>query len=104
MGQLAPKVQGYGAGLYGIYNTDSTFSLIEGFSSYAQSKSVPDESCSDPGVLVGGVRDCSMTRISGIEGTGFEGEDCEIDINECVRGTSRCSENSACVNTEGGFR
>lgn len=103
-GQIAPKVQGYGAGLYGIYSSDSTFSQIIDFSAHTLSKSVRVEGCSDPGVYVGGVTDCSSTSVSGIAGTGFEGPDCNLDINECVRGTSGCPDNSACVNTEGGFR
>lgn len=34
----------------------------------------------------------------------FEGPNCNIDINECVRQTDDCSPNSACINTLGGFK
>ena len=33
----------------------------------------------------------------------FEGPNCNVDINECVRGTSNCGTNSSCSNTVGGF-
>lgn len=34
----------------------------------------------------------------------YEGPDCSLDINECVRGTDNCAVGSAaCVNTDGGF-
>ncbi len=33
----------------------------------------------------------------------FEGAACNVDINECVRGTSSCAANSTCINTRGGF-
>ena len=31
----------------------------------------------------------------------FEGPTCNIDINECVRGTDTCAANAACINTQG---
>lgn len=34
---------------------------------------------------------------------GYEGPGCNIDINECSRGTSGCDPNAACTNTAGGF-
>lgn len=33
----------------------------------------------------------------------FEGVACNIDINECVRGTSNCAANSTCTNLRGAF-
>lgn len=36
-------------------------------------------------------------------GPGWEGAQCDIDINECVRGTADCSLNAACINIQGGF-
>ena len=35
--------------------------------------------------------------------TGFEGGNCEIDIDECLVETDNCSENADCSNTTGGF-
>ena len=31
----------------------------------------------------------------------FEGPGCDVDINECVRGTDNCASNAACLNTQG---
>ena len=31
----------------------------------------------------------------------FEGPTCNIDINECVRGTDNCAADAACINTQG---
>jgi mannan endo-1,4-beta-mannosidase len=36
--------------------------------------------------------------------TGYEGPNCDLDINECVRGTDDCDLNAACINTVGGFQ
>ena len=33
----------------------------------------------------------------------YEGPQCDMDINECVRGTHNCAGNSTCINTEGSF-
>ncbi|KAK9845545.1 hypothetical protein WJX84_003268, partial [Apatococcus fuscideae] len=33
----------------------------------------------------------------------YEGPNCDIDIDECVRGTSGCAQSAACNNTQGGF-
>jgi mannan endo-1,4-beta-mannosidase len=49
------------------------------------------------------VSDCSATRVNGREGTGYEGISCNVDINECARGTANCSPNAACVNTVGSY-
>ena len=31
----------------------------------------------------------------------LEGPRCDVDINECVRGTDNCASNAACINTQG---
>jgi len=36
-------------------------------------------------------------------GTGFEGDTCELDLNECTLGTDNCDNNAACTNTIGSF-
>lgn len=33
----------------------------------------------------------------------YEGPACDIDINECVRGTAACAQNAGCTNTNGSF-
>lgn len=47
--------------------------------------------------------DCSATRVGGREGTGKEGPRCDVDINECARGTAGCDPNAACTNSVGGY-
>ena len=37
-------------------------------------------------------------------GTGYEGEYCEKDINECQVGTHRCSNGATCINVPGGYQ
>ena len=33
----------------------------------------------------------------------YEGPACDIDINECVRGTAGCAANAGCTNSNGSF-
>lgn len=33
----------------------------------------------------------------------YEGPGCNIDVNECVRGTSGCAAHAGCTNTDGSF-
>jgi len=60
--------------------------------------SLEDYSCTCPcqngGVCLESSCDCSNT--------GFEGENCETDINECELNIDNCEDN--CINTEGSFR
>lgn len=36
-------------------------------------------------------------------GSGYEGDSCETDVDECAAGTAGCDTNAACTNTEGGY-
>ena len=33
----------------------------------------------------------------------FEGPECNVDINECLRQTMQCAPNAGCINTEGAY-
>lgn len=33
----------------------------------------------------------------------FEGPECNVDINECLRQTVQCAPNAGCINTEGAY-
>ena len=35
--------------------------------------------------------------------SGWEGSNCQTDINECTRGTANCGDNSNCINSPGSF-
>lgn len=37
-------------------------------------------------------------------GTGFDGKNCEHDINECLQERISCGGRGHCINTEGSFR
>lgn len=107
-GQVAPKEESEKTpgGLFGVYETDSTFELIQLFTdqikrinTYKFGGKCPIEKAkkADPAV------DCSKTWIRDLSGTGFEGKGCTTDINECARGLHDCDRNAGCVNTYGGF-
>jgi mannan endo-1,4-beta-mannosidase len=120
-------------GLFGLFDSDETWSEVEKFTqimrelnnnnSYTNSSrssaftcsassSSPvaaekagdfDNSSKSRTADTSPVPDCSHTRVKGRDGTGYEGISCDIDINECARGTADCSPNAACVNTAGGY-
>eukprot|EP00884_Botryococcus_braunii_P009399 jgi/Botrbrau1/18460/Bobra.0072s0043.1 len=102
-GQVAPLAEGGGSGLYGIRLSDPGFSLIRqnAVDMKRLASSVPQCSLRSSLPAVNG---CQSSRIRGLPGTGYEGPSCNIDINECVRQTDDCSPNSACINTNGGFK
>lgn len=92
-GQTASPGEGGGAGKDGVYAGSSTFDLAKANAATTQAlaagkaakctkKAPPAATCGKPG---------------------FEGPDCEIDINECIRGTATCGENALCVNKPGSF-
>ena len=37
-------------------------------------------------------------------GTGFQGRNCDIDIDECIVQSIDCGPNGECVNTPGSFK
>ncbi|CAL8463534.1 g3068 [Coccomyxa elongata] len=103
-GQKGPASEGGGAGLYGIYETDDTFNLIKQNVAFLNSRAAPSPpGCTPKTAPAVPVKNCTGTQVNGLPGTGYEGPECTIDINECVRGTSNCAANSTCINTPGGF-
>jgi len=127
-GQRAPAEEGGGpGGLFGVFDTDSTWTTIQTFTTamqklselpfggYCPAAAVKAGTSEADGnrrdavskrealVYVAPVPDCSATRVDGKEGTGFEGANCTVDINECARGTAQCDSNAACVNVIGSY-
>lgn len=93
-GEMASKGEGGGSGEFGVYETDSAFSIVKsaaktmiGLYSGAASK------CS---------KKASLPPIPNCP-TGYEGTSCNIDINECARGTANCGQGALCINTPGSF-
>lgn len=105
-GQLAPHEEGGGGGVFGIYSTDSTFKKIRSFTNtLLQRDNRVIESCVEsPAGVVKDPISCKHTWVDGVPGTGFEGPHCDIDVNECVRGTATCPPDAGCLNLRGSFR
>ncbi|KAK9815739.1 hypothetical protein WJX72_008765 [[Myrmecia] bisecta] len=104
-GQKAPATEGGPGGLYGIYSTDSTFQLIQKESDFLNSlggKAIPG--CTPAPAPPITAKGCASTYVNKKPQTGYEGVNCDIDINECVRGTAGCAANSTCINTAGGYQ
>lgn len=110
IGQKTPKEEGGGdGGVFGIFETDASFKIATQFTdeileinrhfkfSDDASGSCPASEAAPP------VADCTATRVRGLPGTGLEGQYCDININECSRGTHDCDANAECVDREGGF-
>lgn len=45
----------------------------------------------------------SYVAMSLCTATGMEGPDCDVPINECVRGTASCSPRATCIDTKAGY-
>lgn len=103
-GQLAPPEEGGGSGRYGVYQDDEAFSQVVEFAEYINTANKEEvNGCRNPGPSVEAPPSCEKTLIDDTPGTGYEGVDCDIDINECVRGTAGCDLHAGCVNSDGGF-
>ena len=110
-GQVAPAEEGGSArGLFGVFETDSTWNVVMNFTKSIQqlNQRAPRGTNRCPVSKVDSVnvitpQDCSKTWVRGLPDTGFEGPSCNVDIDECARGLSDCDSNAACGNTNGSF-
>lgn len=105
-GQEGAPTEGGGPGLFGIYESDESFTSIKENIEFIQSLNGPIPGCSPAdhkAAEVTPVALCESTWVDGIPGTGLEGPDCTSPINECVRGTSDCDANAACIDTDTAF-
>eukprot|EP00887_Chlorella_sp_A99_P006508 scaffold3.g6508.t1 len=110
-GQTASDGEGGGAGKFGVYPDSSTFQLVKAnAAAVAQLSARAVTQCSklaaplalpacSPGcttVLAAHMRRCHPCR--------YEGPKCDLDINECARGTAGCAAGAVCVNSPGSYR
>ncbi|KAL4423208.1 hypothetical protein ABPG77_000341, partial [Micractinium sp. CCAP 211/92] len=106
-GQIAPASEGGGRGLFGIYPTDAAFEpILENAKEVAQLNAQPVVGCvvnPQSAAPAEPATDCKQTWVDGQPGTGMEGPDCNIAINECVRGTAVCDPHATCVDTDAGY-
>eukprot|EP00891_Asterochloris_glomerata_P005372 jgi/Astpho2/5372/fgenesh1_pg.00075_%23_44_t len=103
--QVGPVDEGGGRGLYGVSLSDETFNYIRQNADFeaSLSQTVPGCDPSSHQATLPATKNCSSTEINGLPGTGLEGPDCTININECLRGTDNCAPNAACIDTNGSF-
>lgn len=105
--QRAPAEEGGGdGGLFGVFEADATWQQVARFTAAMRGLSggAGGRVCaaSRP-PAPRGVRDCGSTRVKGRPGTGYEGPNCTVDINECARGTAGCDANAGCANAPGAY-
>lgn len=103
--QVAPFEEGGGAGVFGIYKTDKAFEEIKEFTNLVMSMNTKQNyNCPYAGAPKNyPAAVCQHSWVHDTAGTGFEGVSCDMDINECVRGTDNCPRLSGCINLEGSF-
>lgn len=91
------------SGLYGVRPGDEAFKLARNNAAQMRALSSGVAGCVSsasgpvPSSSVLSLDTCVDSRIRGIPGTGLEGPQCDVEINECVRGTSDCDPNAACI-------
>ena len=106
LGQKTPKEEGGGdGGVFGIFETDTSFKIAKAFTEELKeiSRNSTFSGHCPTSSPAPSVVDCSTTRVRGLPGTGYEGQMCSININECSRGTHDCDPNAECVDRDGGF-
>ena len=111
IGQKTPREEGGGdGGVFGIFESDASFKIAKRFTDEIQainrgfnfSEHSTGASC-PASVAAKPVANCTSTRVRNLPGTGYEGRDCDININECSRGSHDCHPNAECVDREGAF-
>ncbi|KAL4437982.1 hypothetical protein ABPG77_004203 [Micractinium sp. CCAP 211/92] len=94
-GQTASAGEGGGAGQFGIYPSDATFKLVQANAAAVQQLAAgpPLAQCSPGG----------PSAAPACADKGYEGPACDVDVDECVRGTAGCAATSICLNSPGSF-
>ena len=110
--QQAPAEEGGNdGGLFGVFDTDETWTAVAEFTAEMKSLSekikIPSEcSAAAAGAAAGsaGAGALLKVKVPRVCTPGVEGDQCNVDINECARGTADCDrDNSACINTAGSY-
>lgn len=98
-----PRSEGGDRGLYGVRPGDAAFKLASANAAKMRALSSNVAGCvaSASGPASSSVltrQTCVDTEVRGLPGTGLEGPNCDVDIDECARGTHDClGEGSRCV-------
>lgn len=112
LGSRAPQEEisspdGSPGGVFGVFENETSFEIAINFTKEIQrinQEYTFDGYCSDtlstPAPLV---HSCTKTWIRGIPGTGYEGINCTLNINECARGIHDCDPNAKCIDQVGSF-
>lgn len=105
-GQRAPEEEGGRGGIFGVFESDSTFQLAKKFAqnmkNLTDSGISDSQSCSSASANTYNNND--VYKCSRLGRSGYEGADCTVDINECIRGTHDCHYAAAgCINTIGSY-
>lgn len=102
-GSQMPRSEGGDRGLYGVRPGDAAFKLASANAAKMRALSSNVAGCvasaSGPATsLILTRQTCVDTEIRGLPGTGLEGPNCDVEIDECARGTHDClGEGSRCV-------
>lgn len=95
-----PRSEGGDRGLYGVRPGDEAFKLASANAAKMQALSSSVAGCvsSASGPASSSVltrQTCVDTAIRGLPGTGLEGPNCDVEIDECTRGTHDCDATGA---------
>jgi mannan endo-1,4-beta-mannosidase len=92
-GQTASQGEGGGAGEFGVYEGDAAFDIAVANAAVVKELATEVTECSSQASPLS-LPECPE---------GYEGPSCDIDINECTRGTAGCGTGAVCINAPGSF-
>jgi mannan endo-1,4-beta-mannosidase len=105
-GQYAPLEESrLPGGIFGVFENDTSFEIAKNFTREMQSinNEYEFDGICEASTRAPPTQECTKTRVRHIPGTGYEGPQCDININECARGVDDCDSNAECVDTDGSF-
>ena len=104
-GSQMPRSEGGDRGLYGVRPGDEAFKLASANAAKMRALSSAVAGCvaSASGPATSSVltrQTCVDTEIRSLPGTGLEGPNCDVEIDECSRGTHDCGSGARCVDLD----